>query len=56
MGVSHLLHTQKSDQFLIDDGVIWAVPGKADGIKALTGDSADKYLDYLVKNNVPIGV
>ena len=42
--------------FLIDDGVIWAVPGKAEGIKALTGDSADTYLDYIIKNKVPISV
>ena len=41
---------------LIDDAVIWAIPGKAKGIKALTGDSADDYLDYLVKNSVPISV
>ncbi len=46
----------KVNIFLIDDAVIWAIPGKAKGIKALTGDSADDYLDYLVKNSVPISV
>jgi len=46
----------KVDIFLIDDAVIWAIPEKANGIKALTGDTAGKYLDYLVQNNVPIGV
>ena len=46
----------KVNIFLVDDGVIWAIPGKANGIKALTGDTADSYLDYFVKNNVPISV
>ena len=46
----------KVNIFMIDDGVIWAVPGKTKGVVAKTGDAADNYLPYLIKNKVPISV
>ena len=46
----------KVNIFMIDDGITWAVPGKTKGVVARTGDAADDYLPYLIKNKVPISV
>ncbi len=42
--------------FLTDDAVMLARLGVADHIKSATGDEMKPYLDYLVRENVPIYV
>lgn len=39
---------------LIDDAVIWAQLGMADGVKAVTGEEMKPFIDYLVENGSPI--
>ena len=42
--------------FLVDDGVMLARVGVAENVKAATGDEMKPYLDFLVKEAVPIYV
>jgi sulfur relay (sulfurtransferase) complex TusBCD TusD component (DsrE family) len=42
--------------FFIDDGVNWADSTRDFAQATLTGDCPRDYLDYLVHNEVPVGV
>jgi uncharacterized protein involved in oxidation of intracellular sulfur len=42
--------------FLLDDGVMLAKTGIAENVQSSTGDGLKGYLDYLVRENVPIYV
>ena len=42
--------------FFIDDGVLWADAKRDLNIKTPTGDCPNDYLQYLVENEIPIGV
>jgi len=42
--------------FLVDEGVVLARVGMADHVKAASGDELKPYMDFLVKEQVPIYV
>jgi predicted peroxiredoxin len=42
--------------FLVDEGVVLARAGMADHVKAASGDELKPYMDFLVKERVPIYV
>ena len=44
------------DLFFIDGGVMWANKDRNFAIKTKTGDSPQDYLQYLVENEIKIGI
>jgi sulfur relay (sulfurtransferase) complex TusBCD TusD component (DsrE family) len=46
----------KTRLFFIDGGVQWANSEKDLNIKTTTGDCPNDYFQYLVENQIPIGV